>query len=182
MRQFERRLHEEIEQLEPTKASTHLGAAQAANGALREAESALDGLRQNLAHAVEAINADLAVAIRNLMPKITVNLSDGKCIVTYRSRSLTLTPDIDRGKWSVKSDDAGKTFSKQYIQYLNLNEDSAELAEAISDYFVGNYKTLQDKNVIVQAEPQPEPTPPVPAESRPIRRKGTQEPGTGYFA
>lgn len=182
MRPFERLLREEIEQLESTKTNSHLEAAQAANSALREAEASLDGLRQNLARAVEAINADLAVAVRNLLPKVTVNLTSGKCVITYRSRALTLTPDIDKGKWGVKTDDTGKTFSRQYMQYLNLNNDPAELAEAIGDYFIGNYKTLQDTNVAMPIEEPMEPMPPVPTEGRPIQRKGTQEPGTGYYA
>lgn len=181
MRPFERKLQEEIEQLESTKTNSHLEAAKSANSSLREAEAALDGLRQNLAHSVEAINADLAVAVRKLVPKINVNLTDGKCNVTYRSRSLDLRPDIDRGKWSVGSNDIGKTFQRQYMQYLTLTEQPDDLAEAIADYFVGDYKTLQDKNFSA-GTPEPEPPMPIPSEGRPIQRKGTQEPGTTYYA
>lgn len=186
MRPFERKLHEEIEQLEPTQVNSHVEAAQAANSALREAEAALDGLRQNLARSVEAINADLAVAVRNLLPKVSVNLADGKCNITYRSKSLVMRPDLDRGKWSVESNDAGKTFSRQYMHYLKLSEEPAELAEAIGDYFVGQYLTLQDKGSHIEqadaefVEPPPESTPMPPA-GRPVQQKGTQEPGTQYF-
>jgi hypothetical protein len=184
MRPFERKLHEEIEQLEPNQVSSHVGAAQAANSALKESEAALDGLRQNLARAIEAINADLAVAVRNLLPKVSVNLADGKVNIVYKSKSISMRPDLDRGKWSVESNEAGKIFSRQYLQYLRLTEEPEELAEAVGDYFIGNYKTLQDTSFggpNLDAQPGPE-TMPMPPAGRPILQKGTQEPGTGYFA
>lgn len=182
MRPFERLLREEIEQLESTKASSHLEAAQSANSALREAEASLDGLKQNLAQAVESINADLAVAVRNLVPKINANLTGGKCTITYRSRSLDLQPDVNRGKWAVGSGETGKTFQHQYMQFLTLTDDPSDLAEAIADYFVGNYKTLQDKNFVAPTEAVPEPPAPSAVGGRAIQQKGTQEPGTGFFA
>ena len=185
MRPFDRKLQEEIEQLESTKTNnSHLEAAKNANASLREAEATLDGLRQNLAHAVEAMNADLAVAVRNLVPKINANLTGGKCTITYRSRSLELHPDIDKGKWVVGGGETGKTFQHQYMGFLTLTTDPSELAEAVADYFVGNYKTLQDKNFMTPAEALPEVPPEAPPDlgAPAIKRKGTQEPGTGYFA
>lgn len=187
MRPFERKLHEEIEQLESTNTSnsgSHLENAKNANASLREAEATLDGLRQDLAHAIESMNADLAVAVRNLVPKINTTLNGGKCTITYRSRSLDMCPDVDRGKWTVGSSETGKTFQHQYLGFLQLTDDPSELAEAIADYFVGNYKTLQDKNFVTPTEALPEIPPEAPPDlgAPAIKQKGTQEPGTGYFA
>lgn len=168
MRPFERRLQEELSNFQGPKAG-QVESVRSAHAAIREAEANLHNLKSELASKIETLNANLAVSIRNRLPKVNVSLSNGRCNVSYKSKSVAVWPDLDKGKWAVEPNDSGKMFSKNNAKYLELSDDIDELAEAIGEFFVGQYRTLQDM-----------PRPTVAREGQPIRRRG-EKPGMQYY-
>lgn len=172
MRPFERRLQEELSQFQGPKTG-QVESVRAAHAAIREAEANLLNLKSELAFKIETLNANLAVAIRNRLPKVSVGLSNGRCNVSYKSKSVSVWPDLDKNKWAVEPNDSGKMFSKNHAQYLEFTDDIDALAEAIGEFFVGQYRTLQDMDMPRSSG--------VAREGQAIRRRGEKPGMQQYF-
>lgn len=187
MKPFEKCLQEQLDALPDTPVAADGFVSQAAsiNSELKEAEAHCHNLRSNLQHTTEALNAHLAVEIRNRMPKLDVHLTRGKVDVRYKSRSLVCWPNFDKNVWEVEANETGRYFLKAGTEMLQLTDDVSEFVDAITGYFVGSYKTLQDVDgppmgmggVGGQAF-----APNAIGAGRPIQKLGTQEPGTGSYA
>lgn len=90
------------------------------------------------------INAELAMQIRRTMPALHVGLDHGMCKVGYKTKSLLLTPDLERGIWNVKSPDYkfASKFQKSNMRDLLIGQDTNALIQAIIMYFTEHFKTL----------------------------------------
>ena len=197
MKPFEKCLQEHLESMMPGQ-NTHASEARKVNAELREAEAKVLNLQSNLQHALEALNAQLAVEIRKRVPKLSVNLTQHKIEVRYRSKTLICWPNIDRDVWEVELNETGRYFMRSHSADMRVSDDPTELAEFITEFFGSNYKTLQDVNgptmhampteavgetaVGATEDPIDEPQPDKIGIVQPIKRKGTQRPGTGHYA
>lgn len=114
------------------------------NDIKRELESAQDHvmeLKTQLRHAIEDFNIELAKALRRRVPKLNVNLSDGRCSASYKSTNLSCCPDLESNMWSFTPNHDGRRFSRKYGTALKLDNTVDPLVDAIVQYF-GRYKTL----------------------------------------
>lgn len=201
MKPFEKYLQEHLDSMQSSMPgqSTHASEARSVNSELREAEAKVLNLQSTLQHALESLNAQLAVEIRKRVPKLSVNLTQHKIEVRYRSKTLICWPNIDRDVWEVELNETGRYFMRSHSADMRVSDDPTELAEFITEFFGNNYKTLQDVNGPMQMQAMPteavgetavgatedpidEPQPDDIGAGRPALRKGKQRPGTGYFA
>ena len=200
MKPFEKCLQEHLDAMPPESSMSgqngHASEARNANAELREAEARVLNLQANVQHALESLNAQLAVEVRKRMPKLSVNLMQHKVEVRYRSKGLVCWPNVDRDVWEVELNDTGRYFMRAHSADLKLSDDPTEFAELITEFFSNNYKTLQDTNMVhgvpseavgetavgATEDPIDEPRPDDIGAGRAIQRKGTQRPGTGYYA
>lgn len=200
MKPFDKCLQEHLDSMPPESSmsgqSGHASAARSVNADLREAEARVLNLQSNLQHALESLNAQLAVEIRKRMPKLSVNLTQNKVEVRYRSKALVCCPNVDRDVWDVELNETGRYFMRAHSEDMKLSDDPTEFAEFITEFFSSNYKTLQDVSMVhgvpseavgetavgATEDPIDEPQPNDIGAGRAIQRKGTQRPGTGYFA
>jgi len=90
------------------------------------------------------INAELAMQIRRTMPALHVGLDHGMCKVGYKTKSLLLTPDLERGIWTVKSPDGrfATKFHRSYIRDMLIGPDTEQLISAIVKHFTDHFKTI----------------------------------------
>jgi hypothetical protein len=182
MKQFDKLLQEEIDQFQ----SGHVASITNIARDMHEAESQLQALRDKLHHAVEQLNAMLAVEIRKRMPMLAIRLASGKCHVSYKSKSITVKPDVYRNRWDIDPNDMGRGFMRAHADVLPLQEDLGPIAVSVIEYFTSQYRTLQkvSGNHIPRPKPpkpNPEPIKPI-GEGRPIRRRGKSKPGNTYYA
>lgn len=201
MKPFEKCLQEHLDSMPPESSmsgqSGHASEARSVNADLREAEARVLNLQSNLQHALESLNAKLAVEIRKRMPKLSVNLTQHKVEIRYRSKALVCWPNVDRDVWEVELNDTGRYFMRAHSADLKITDDPTEFAEFITEFFGNNYKTLQDVGIMrnvptaeavgetavgATEDPIDEPQPNDIGAGRPALRKGTQRPGTGYYA
>lgn len=147
-----------------------VGGVLAAAATVKEAESVSRNARQGLHDAIETLNSQLALEIRKRMPKLQVNLASGKCHVKFKSKAVTVWPDAMGGKWQIDQNDMGRNFMRGFSHALPMHDDLSSIAEAISEYFSGHYKSLGDtfgaKNVM-------------PTE---VKQRGKSKPGNSYYA
>ncbi len=79
--------------------------------------------------------------MRRRVPKLNVNLSDGRCSASYKSTNLSCCPDFESNTWSFTPNNDGRRFARKYGTALSLNDTVDPLVDAIVQYF-GRYKTL----------------------------------------
>ena len=200
MKPFEKCLQEHLDSMPPESTMSgqngHASQARNINAELRESEALVLNLQSKLKFALESLNAQLAVEIRKRMPKLSVNLTQHKVEVRYRSKAIICWPNIDRDVWEVELNETGRYFMRAHSADSKLSDNPTEFAELITEFFSSNYKSLQDVGMVsgvpVEAvgetavgateNPIDEPQPDDIGAGRAIQRKGTQRPGTGYYA
>jgi hypothetical protein len=165
MKKFDKLLQEELDQ----KQFGFVGSVINAAYGVKEIESRLHELVENLRTAVESLNAQLALEIRKRMPKLQVNLSNGKCHVNYKSKSIVVYPDPVSKKWDIEPNDMGRRFSRGYPDVLPMQDDLGFIAEAVCEYFSSQYRTLHDTHGSVK-------------EGQAIHKRGKSKPGNTYYS
>lgn len=113
-------------------------------GRLDMAKQLVANIKHKLMILRNQINAELAMQIRRTMPALHVGLDHGMCKVGYKTKSLLLTPDLERGIWNVKSPDSkfANKFQKVNIRDMLIGQDTNALISAIVSYFTEHFKTL----------------------------------------
>lgn len=113
-------------------------------GRLDMAKQLVVNIKHKLLILRNQINAELAMQIRRTMPALHVGLDHGMCKVGYKTKSLLLTPDLERGIWNVKSPDSkfASKFQKVNIRDMLIGQDTNALINAIVNYFTEHFKTL----------------------------------------
>jgi len=109
---------------------------------LQQAKAQLDEINAKLNSLTERINASLAAEIRQLQPKLPINLADGCCSVGYRSSNLSVRPDLNSKRWVI---DTGSRFGRRFARENGhlVGMDSVQpLAKAIVSYFGNRYRSL----------------------------------------
>lgn len=166
MNNFKKLLQENLDAM----ATGLVGSVLAAASEVKEAESVARNARQALNDAVETLNSQLALEIRKRMSKLQVNLGGGKCNVRFKSKAVTVWPDVMSKKWQIDPNDMGRSFVRGFSHALPMQDDLSSIAEAIVEYFTGHYKSLGDTFGVKNAMPTE------------VKQKGKSKPGTGYYA
>jgi len=121
----------------------------AAIGILHELGSAkqqIVDLQDRLDSIKKQMSGNLALGIRRNHPSLNVSVNPDGCQVGYKSKNLLFNPDIERGVWSVTSEDPrfiGK-FKSVFGRNTALSPNLDSLVSAITDYFTGHYKSLSE--------------------------------------
>jgi len=114
---------------------------------ISQLETQIGELNRQLAQESEALNGDLAVAVRKMLPGLAVSLNDGQCNIKHRSNSLAFRPDFSASMWNVEPNVSGRRFRKHHGHVMNLKHDVGPLADNIVSYFRKRYKRLANENV-----------------------------------
>lgn len=111
---------------------------------LETAKRIVVNIKHQLIQLRSQINAELAMQIRRTMPSLHVGLDHGMCKIGYKTKSLLLTPDLERGIWNVKSSDPkfASKFTKSHIRQLLIGNNTDELIHALVKHFNDHFKTL----------------------------------------
>lgn len=114
---------------------------------LEDMQRSMEDLNTRIRHLTEQIMSNLGTEIRKRHPKLDVNLSNGRCNVGYRSRTMSCAPDLGKRTWSIGGSPFARKFCKMHNYLLPLEDDVVPLAHAIADYFTKNYKSLGEENI-----------------------------------
>ena len=90
------------------------------------------------------INSELAINIRKKHPGLNVAVNPKLCKIGYKTKYLSFYPDIEKGLWSISSDD-GKfmnRFKKQYRRNIVISPEMDDLVSSIITFFINHYKSL----------------------------------------
>ena len=112
------------------------------NRELESARERVTELEMNLRHAMEEYNIELAKALRKRIPKVGINLGDGRMSASYKSTNLSCRPDLSSKSWIFDPNQHGRRFSRNNGMALGLSNTIDPLADAIVQYF-SRYKTLR---------------------------------------
>ena len=143
MKDFDKILNEQLDELPITgEAHSKMSLVQEIARELESAKERVSELERDLRNAIEDYNIELAKALRQRLPQLGINLSDGRCSASYRSTNLSCRPDLGNKSWVFDSNQHGRRFSRNYGTTLGLSDSIGPLADAIVQYF-GRYKTLK---------------------------------------
>ena len=104
-------------------------------------------LKTQLSQESEGLNGDLAVAIRKMMPGLSVSLDGGRCNIRHMSNNLTFKPDYEKAMWQVEPNISGRRFNKHHGHSMNLKHDVGPLADNVGSFFRKRYKRLNSEGV-----------------------------------
>lgn len=90
------------------------------------------------------INGDLAIKVRKKHPGLNIAVNPKMCKIGYKTKYLSFYPDIERGIWTISSDDNKFTnrFSKLYRRNMLITPELDDLVDSITDFFINHYKSL----------------------------------------
>jgi len=90
------------------------------------------------------INSELAINIRKKHPGLNVAVNPKQCKIGYKTKHLSFYPDIEKGLWSISSDDSQfmNRFKKQYRRNIVISPEIDDLVSSIITFFIGHYKSL----------------------------------------
>lgn len=113
---------------------------------LEEARLTVTTKEREYKHAMDGLNAHLAMAVKKIKPSLNLSLESSGCKIGYKSKFVTFTANPAIGAWDVTAPAKLLTFLngfKRYAaDYLNLTSDLGTLATAIANYFSVHYKSL----------------------------------------
>lgn len=112
---------------------------------LSVAKQIISDLQHQLLSAKSKINAELTLMIRRKMPAMNVGLDRyGYCKVGYKTKTLSLSPDIESDIWHIRSSDSRflNGFLKSKRSNLIIGDNVEQLADAVITYFTDYYKSL----------------------------------------
>lgn len=139
---------------------------------IKAARDHLENLETQLSDHSEEICATVSAEIRKLLPKVEINLSDSRCMVKYKARSIVIKPDLNKNEFKILPGptQADARLVKKFASKWNGSpiDSLSDLAYDAALLFVGNYKTLQGGRVTPEKKEKEE----VPEES------GTFDDGT----
>ncbi len=118
---------------------------------LKTTKALVAEMEEELAGNGETLCAVIAHEVRKLLSKVETKLSRNGCTLTYKARSVTISPNFETATWTVTP--GGSARDKQLlapaadkISDLPLDQ-YPELARVLAQLFVGRYKTLQGGKV-----------------------------------
>ena len=111
---------------------------------LEEARRRVSDLERQLVYAVDRLCGGLALGVRKQQPGLNIGLDKGCCKIGYRSKHLTMRPDLSKKVWVVDSADPrfARRFMHGHRPTTALASDLMPLANAIVNFFTGHYLTL----------------------------------------
>ena len=106
-------------------------------------------LQNKLRNIKRKMNSELAVKIRHKNPSLNISVNPKKCKIGYKTKYLSLYPDVERGIWilSANDDKFKNKFLKQHKQSTVISKDIEMLANSILSYFSDYYKSLNESIV-----------------------------------
>lgn len=154
MNKFNKILQEQLDQM-PAAPGGIVSKAMEAGHKVKEAESVLRNAEDEFNTAIESLNNQLALEIRRRNGKLQVTLGNGKCQVYYKSKGIVVRPNAVANKWEIDPNDMGRSFLKGFAHALPMTDDLGPIAEAVVEYFTGQYKTLGDTYSRAPRAPKP---------------------------
>ncbi len=111
---------------------------------LEEARRKVTDLERQLMYAMDRLCGGLAVGIRKQQPGLNIGLNNGMCNVGYKTKHLSMKPDIGKRVWAVDSTDPSfaRRFVRKHGPHTSLTNDLTGIAQAIADFFTGHYRSL----------------------------------------
>lgn len=104
-------------------------------------------LQNQLRSLKKKINSELALGIRKQHPGLNVAVNPKLCKIGYKSKFLSFYPDIEKGLWSISSDDPKfmNRYKKQYRRNIVIQPEMGDLVSSIIDFFINHYKSLGEE-------------------------------------
>lgn len=111
---------------------------------LEQARRRVSDLERQLLYAIDRLCGGLAVGVRKHQPGLNVGLEGGRCRIGYKTKQLTVAPDLSKRMWVVQSTDPrfARRFLRGHRTHTTLNNDLMPLAKAVADFFTGHYLSL----------------------------------------
>lgn len=93
------------------------------------------------------INSELAINIRKRHPGLNVAVNPKQCKIGYKTKHLSFYPDIEKGLWSISSDDCKfiNRFKRQYRRNIIISPEMDDLVSSIITFFINHYKSLGEE-------------------------------------
>jgi len=111
---------------------------------LEQARRRVTELERELLYATDRLCGGLAMGVRKAQPGLNVGLDKGGCKVGYKTKHLTMRPDLTKRIWIIDSGDP--RFARRFMHgnraHMALNSDLTGLAKSVADFFTGYYLTL----------------------------------------
>ena len=120
-----------------------LSVGQQINDSIRTTKKSLQALESKQAINDRRILAALALAVQDTIP-VDVKYTRNTCHFSYRSRDMEVKIDWHFGKWQIEGNALmHKRFIRGAAECPLTDEGMMQLAQQVSDYFGGRYRTLQ---------------------------------------
>lgn len=141
-KKFDKLLNEELDNLDTAEIKSQYEVIKNISKDLASAKARVVELELQLNQAVDELNFQLGLAVRKQMPKLAVSLNNGRCNVSYKTRSLNCRPNLDEDMWELEPTDFGRRFGRIYGAKFPLNQVD-RFADLIANHYRGRYKTLR---------------------------------------
>lgn len=141
-KKFDKLLNEELDNLDTAEIKSQYEVIKDISKDLASAKARVVELELQLNQAVDELNFQLGLAVRKQLPKLAVSLNNGRCNVSYKTRSLACRPNLEKDMWELEPTDFAKRFNRVYGRQIPLG-DIDRFANLITNHYKGRYKTLQ---------------------------------------
>ncbi len=143
MKDFNKTLNEQLDSLPMSgEIQSKLDLVSEISKELESAKERVAELKMELRNAIEDYNVELAGALRKRIPKVGINLNNGRCSASYKSTNLSCYPDLGAKTWVFDPNPHGRRFTRGNADTLRLDDPIDVLSDAIVQYF-SRYKTLR---------------------------------------
>lgn len=116
---------------------------------LEEARLTVTTKEREYKHAVDGLNAHLAMAVKKVKPSLNISMESSGCKIGYKSKFVTFTPNPTTGVWDVTAPAKLSSFVNGLKRYgaevLSLTTDLQTTATAVGTWFSSHYKTLGEE-------------------------------------
>ena len=107
----------------------------------KDMQQTMSDLQLQIDHAIDQMNMSVGLEMKKRHPKMVVSNRGRQCKVGHpkHNKYVSLTPDLENGKWSVEGPLADKINDK-FSNALEMGDDLAPIAHLIADMLKDEYK------------------------------------------
>lgn len=112
----------------------------------------------------DQINSQIAIEMKKILSKMGIAKNFDYIIrdaitLKYKSRSITVNPNIEESIWEIKPGSSNQGDMKFYKRVESLNgcklDEWQDMLEKIAEAFRENYKSLQDDDYLAKKQSEP---------------------------
>jgi len=120
--------------------TTYIAMSIEAQNQLQKMQQQVAILEQKVRDYKAKINADLAICIRRQLPGLHLSIDESVCKVGYKTKHLSISPDLSRKQWIIESPD--HVFKARFLSKtdLELTDKLQGISESIVNYFKDYYQ------------------------------------------